>query len=195
MVYSIYAESTPNPQVMKFVSNRMLFNNSIEISSIKDTKNIKIANELFKFPFIKSLFLSSNFISITKTKDIEWVDIAMHLRTFINDFLNENKLNDITGDTITSNNTKSTKENNTNEKKLFSEDEKKIEKILDEYIAPAVEGDGGSISLDSFKDGIVTVILEGACNGCPSSTITLKQGIETLLKEKMKGKIKEVCAK
>jgi len=195
MVYSIYAESTPNPQVMKFVSNRMLFNNSIEISSIKDTKNIKIANELFKFPFIKSLFLSSNFISITKTKDIEWVDIAMHLRTFINDFLNENKLNDITGDTITSNNTKSTKKNNTNEKKLFSEDEKKIEKILDEYIAPAVEGDGGSISLDSFKDGIVTVILEGACNGCPSSTITLKQGIETLLKEKMKGKIKEVCAK
>ena len=195
MVYSIYAESTPNPQVMKFVSNRMLFNNSIEISSIKDTKNIKKANLLVKFAFIKSLFLSSNFISITKTKDIEWVDIAMHLRTFINDFLNENKLNDITGDTITSNNTKSTKENNTNEKKLFSEDEKKIEKILDEYIAPAVEGDGGSISLDSFKDGIVTVILEGACNGCPSSTITLKQGIETLLKEKMKGKIKEVCAK
>ena len=197
MNYSIYAESTPNPEVMKFVSNRMLADKSLEILNASESKKIPIAHELFKLPFVKSVFISSNFVSVTKTKAVEWQDIALQLRTYITDFLNSIEIINHT-ESITTNvkeNSESVKEVKIEEKKEFEGSEKEISDLLDEYIRPAVEGDGGSITLHSFKDGIVSVTLSGACNGCPSSTVTLKQGIERLLKQKMGDKIKEVVAR
>lgn len=188
MNYSIYAESTPNPEVMKFVSNRMLADKSIEINSIQETQGITIAEELMKFPFIKSLYLSSNFISIAKKNTIEWEDIAMQLRIFIADHLNsegiKNYTEHISAETGTLN-----KEDYINEKtviiKEYSDSEKEVIAILDEYIKPAVESDGGSITLHSYINNIVSVDLKGACSGCPSATSTLKGGIESLLKQKI----------
>ena len=197
MNYSIYAESTPNPEVMKFVSNRMLADKSLEILNPSESKKIPIAYELFKLPFVKSIFISSNFVSITKTEDVEWQDIALQLRTYITDFLNSIEIINHTESITTTikENSESVKEVKIEEETEFEGSEKEIADLLDEYIRPAVEGDGGSITLHSFKDGIVSVTLSGACNGCPSSTVTLKQGIEGLLKQKMGDKIVEVVAR
>ena len=197
MNYSIYAESTPNPEVMKFVSNRMLADKSLEILNASEAKEIPIANELFKLPFVKSVFISSNFVSVTKTATIEWQDIALQLRMYITDFLNSIEIINHTEyiSTDIKEKSESVKEVIIEEKREFEGTEKEIAELLDEYIRPAVEGDGGAITLHSFVDGIVSVTLSGACNGCPSSTVTLKQGIESLLKQKMGEKIKEVVAK
>ncbi|MAR40277.1 MAG: NifU family protein [Flavobacteriales bacterium] len=197
MNYSIYAESTPNPEVMKFVSNRMLADKSLEILNASEAKEIPIANELFKLPFVKSVFISSNFVSVTKTATIEWQDIALQLRMYITDFLNSIEIINHTEyiSTDIKEKSESVKEVIIEEKREFEGSEKEIAELLDEYIRPAVEGDGGAITLHSFVDGIVSVTLSGACNGCPSSTVTLKQGIESLLKQKMGEKIKEVVAK
>lgn len=195
MNYSIYAESTPNPQVMKFVANRMLADKSIEISSLKEAKGISIAEELLKFPFIESIYLSANFISITKNKKIEWGDIAMHLRSFITEHLNSS--NDIKNYTEHIEVKKETEVNNSEDvniiNKKFNKSEKEIEAILNEYIAPAVESDGGAITLNYYKDNIVCVDLKGACSGCPSSTSTLKGGIENLLRQKINPDIEVIA--
>jgi len=191
MQYSIYAESTPNPEVMKFVANRSLFNKDITLNSSEEANEIPIAKVLFNFPFIKSIFLSNNFIAITKDNSSDWGEIAMQIRTFISEHLNEKGNQETTANYQV----KTEKINLESFKNNFSETERKIQQILDEYIKPAVESDGGSITLDSFKEGIVTVVMQGACSGCPSSTITLKQGIETILKEKIGDEIKEVCAR
>ena len=182
MLYSIYAESTPNPEVMKFVANRMLADKSVEINAGEDTKGISIAKALFNFPFIKSLYISSNFISISKTEAITWEDIAMQLRVFIADFLNEKGITNYTEHL--KENQKQEANITTEKKKEFSAKEKEIEDLLDQYIKPAVESDGGAITLKSLVGDVVTVNLKGACSGCPSAAITLKDGIETLLKEK-----------
>ncbi|HJM15922.1 MAG TPA: NifU family protein [Flavobacteriales bacterium] len=192
MNYSIYAESTPNPEVMKFVSNRVIADKSLEILNQDESKNIPLANELFKLPFVRSVFLSSNFVSITKDAKIEWETIARQLRIYISDYLNSIEITNHTKNILPIHSEK-TDEIKT-EKKEFTETEKEIADILDQYILPAVESDGGSITLHSYKNGIVFVTLRGACSGCPSSTITLKQGIESLLKEKLGDKIKEVIS-
>ena len=182
MLYSIYAESTPNPEVMKFVANRMLADISIEVSTMAEAQGISIAEELLKFPFVKSIYLSSNFISISKVATIEWENIAMQLRIFIADFLNDKGIKNYT-EHLKEN--QKQEANITTEKKIeFSAKEREIENLLDQYIKPAVESDGGAITLKSLKGDVVTVNLKGACSGCPSATITLKDGIETLLKEK-----------
>ncbi len=186
MNYSIYAESTPNPEVMKFVSNRMLVDKSIEIEKQEDAKDISIANALFKFPFVKSIYLSSNFISITKVEHVDWDVIAMQLRTFITDFLNEQGLinyteNIILEEQVVDSNTPIDSE----EKTTTTNKEGEIISLLKEYISPAVEADGGAITFHSYIGDIVTVNLKGACSGCPSSTSTLKGGIENLLKQKI----------
>jgi Fe-S cluster biogenesis protein NfuA len=191
MQYSIYAESTPNPEVMKFVANRSLFNRDVTLNSSEEANEMPIAKMLFSFPFIKSIFLSNNFIAITKDNSADWGEIAMQIRTFISEHLNEKGNQELTSNYQI----ETEKINLESSKDTFSETEKKIQQILDEYIKPAVESDGGSITLDSFKEGVVTVFMQGACSGCPSSTITLKQGIETILKEKIGDEIKEVCAK
>ena len=189
MNYSIYAESTPNPAVMKFVSNRSLVSENLEILSPEDARQMPIASAIFNFPFVKGLFISGNFIAITKNASAKWDDIAMQLRVFITDFLNKEGLE-----------IKEKKMVKEAEQKIekqvvnFSEMEKKIAAILEEYIRPAVESDGGFISLKSFKDGVVSVVLKGACSGCPSSSLTLKQGIEGLLTQRFPNQIKEVVA-
>ena len=197
MNYSIYAESTPNPEVMKFVSNRMLSDKSLEILTASEGKDIPLVNELFKLPFVKSVFISSNFVSVTKTENVEWQTIALQLRIYIADYLNSIEIiNHTESISITKiEESEDTSERKTEDKREFEGTEKEIADLLDEYIRPAVEGDGGSITLHSFKDGIVSVTLSGACNGCPSSTVTLKQGIEGLLKQKIGDKIKEVVAR
>jgi len=182
MLYSIYAESTPNPEVMKFVANRMLADKSIEASTMAEAQGVSIAEELLKFPFVKSIYLNSNFISISKVATIEWENIAMQLRIFIADFLNDKGIKNYT-EHLKEN--QKQEANITTEKKIeFSAKEIEIENLLDQYIKPAVESDGGAITLKSLIGDVVTVNLKGACSGCPSATITLKDGIETLLKEK-----------
>ena len=194
MNYSIYAESTPNPEVMKFVANRMLADKSIEVKELKEAKGIIILEELIRFPFVKSIYLSANFISITKTETIKWEDIAMQLRVFIVDHLNSNEVKNYTEDFVSTEiKSEITPKNNKVKAREFNTEEKKIEALLNEYIAPAVEADGGAITLNYFKDNIVCVDLKGACSGCPSSTSTLKGGIEGLLKQKVNPDIKVIA--
>ena len=194
MNYSIYAESTPNPEVMKFVANRMLADKSIEITTLAEAKGISIAEELLKFPFVKSIYLSSNFISVSKTGTIAWENIAMQLRIFIADHLNSNDIKNYTENLSSE---KVAVVNNTDDNKItikeFTASEKEIEAILNEYIAPAVEADGGAITLNYYKDNVVCVDLKGACSGCPSSTSTLKGGIEALLKQKINPDIEVIA--
>ena len=190
MNYSIYAESTPNPAVMKFVANRMLVDKSIEITQAEQAKDISVAKALFNFPFVKSLYLSSNFISIAKTDNVEWDMIAMQLRNFITDFLNEeglkNYTENITEEEIIKSEVKSEKNTEKSTDKIeFTDKEKAIIDLLNEYIKPAVEADGGAITFNSYVGDVVTVNLKGACSGCPSATSTLKGGIESLLNQKV----------
>ena len=197
MNFTIYMESTPNPEVMKFVANKILTEDSIELLNNKNSNQVPLAMELFKFPFIKSIFISYNFISITKNKDFDWYEISTEVREFINNYLNKkgfvnnfkssaNVESELLNDDIIQHKKIDTKN--------LSDFEKNIVSIIDQYIQPAVAADGGSIVFKSFEEGVVYVILKGACSGCPSSTITLKQGIENLLKQKLGNDIKEVMA-
>lgn len=190
MLYTIYAESTPNPTTMKFVANKKLVKQSIEAKSPEEAKKINIAQKLFMFPFVENVFLSNNFISITKNRSVEWEDIAMQLREFILDFINNNKIEilDYTKDnSVNLNKPKKIKQSN-------KEIDSQIISLIDNYIKPAVESDGGAIEFHSFENGTVTVVLKGSCSGCPSSQATLKNGVEQLLKDKVGDKIKEVVA-
>ena len=189
MNYSIYAESTPNPAVMKFVANKILLNENLEILSAEEAKHIPLAAAIFNFPFVKGLFLSGNFIAITKNESVKWEDIAMQIRSFISDFLNENGIEIDEKEIV-----QEVKNESIVEEKTFSDLETKVADVLEEYIQPAVESDGGFISLRAVENGIVSVVLKGACSGCPSSSLTLKQGIESLLKQKFPDQIKEVVS-
>lgn len=189
MKYSLYMESTPNPSVMKFVTNRIICNDSIEINSVEDAKEIPIIESLFNFSFVKSVFISQNFISIKKSDEIDWQDIAIQMREFILEKLN----NSFSEEILIIKTDKVIQKNNPKENQ-FSSIEMDIITIINEYIKPAVESDGGNIEFKAFKNGKVEVILRGACSGCPSSSITLKQGIESLLKQKIGDQIKEVVA-
>ena len=195
MFYSIYAESTPNPEVMKFVSNRMLADKSIEFLTDDDAKQIPMIHKIFSLEYVESVFLSSNFISIKKKNDIEWGEVLIEIRNFITTLLNEDDIQNYTENIIVKEKEEvklSSKNKQANTKR--SDEENEIIQILDEYIRPAVEGDGGAIEFDSFSEGIVKVVLKGACSGCPSSTLTLKSGIESLLIQKLGNKVKEVVA-
>jgi Fe-S cluster biogenesis protein NfuA len=198
MNYSIYVERTPNPKVMKFVSNRMLADKSLEFLTENDAKKIPMIYKIFSLPFVESIFLSTNFISIAKINSVEWEDITLELRNFITRVLNEDEIKNYSENIEIVNKPKPDSSIINNEKTEirteFSDLENNIIGLLDEYIRPAVEGDGGAIEFDSYDNGIVKVILKGACSGCPSSTATLKQGIESLLIQKLGNEIKEVLA-
>tara|TARA_Y100000766_G_scaffold34832_2_gene24678 strand:- start:2445 stop:3314 length:870 start_codon:yes stop_codon:yes gene_type:complete len=180
---SIYSESTPNPGVLKFVSNKLIVDDSFEFNNIDEAQQMEFAKKLFELPYVKSLYISKNFVSITKYDIKEWDEITNELRNFIKNYLENNEIN-------------FSKEKK--EKKEISLDEtsKQIVSILDEYIKPAVASDGGNILFDSYDSDrkIVKVILQGACSGCPSSTITLKNGIENMLKEMLSDKVDSVVA-
>ncbi len=190
---TVYAESTPNPTVMKFVANKKLVNFSHEFKSIDDSKNAPLAAALFHFPFTKSIFIDENFVSVTKYDVVEWNDITMELREFIRSYIEEGKPI-VTLDV----NHSIEKENEERDTKFEAHDDtsKEIINILEEYVKPAVASDGGNIEFQSYdtESKIVKVLLQGACSGCPSSTFTLKNGIENMLKEMLKGKINSVEA-
>jgi NFU1 iron-sulfur cluster scaffold homolog, mitochondrial len=187
---SVYAESTPNPSVMKFVANKPLVPQSVEFKNIDEAKNAPLAQKLFHLPFVKEVFLDANYVSITKFEITEWDEVVMEVREFIRAFIEEgNIILTETPAAIEINENKETSEN-------LNATEQQIVSILDEYIKPAVASDGGNIVFDSYDEveKEVHVVLQGACSGCPSSTFTLKNGIETMLKEMMPGKIATVVA-
>ncbi len=193
--HNIYAESTPNPATLKFVSNRYLIIDGqvYEFGLDDNTSNSPLAEKLLNFPFINKVFFASNFVAITKTDIIEWEDVIQQLREFIADFLNaDGKV--ITGTIPAKDKEESKSSIQTPNHEDLTGIDAKIASILDEYIKPAVESDGGAIHFHSFEEGKVNVVLKGACSGCPSSTMTLKSGIENMLKEMLPGQIQEVEA-
>ncbi|MCB0401100.1 MAG: NifU family protein [Flavobacteriales bacterium] len=198
--YTIYAEMTPNPNTMKFVSNRWLVpsEKSFEVLAHQRVGGPSpLAERLFAFPFVNGVFISGNFVTITKSDAVEWTDVVMELREFIKTFLNSEGMEVIREEFLNgqedSQASDTDQESNEQEQREFTDFEKRIAGILDEYIRPAVESDGGAIELDSFDEGVVKVVLKGSCSGCPSSTMTLKHGIENLLKN-MLPEVKEVEA-
>ena len=178
---NVYTETTPNPATMKFLVNKLLLNGSADYATKASAESSPFAKELYKFNFVNGVFFASNFVTITKTEDAEWADIEPILKEFVKGAVeSELKVQDIA---------------NSDEAPSFegSETEIKIQQILHDYVRPAVEQDGGAISFKSFTEGLVTVELRGSCSGCPSSTFTLKAGIESLLK-RMVPEVQEVVA-
>ncbi len=190
---TVYAESTPNPSVLKFVANKKIVTASYEFTSIDTAKASPLATELFHFPFVKSIFLDENFVSVTKYDVADWNDITSELREFIRGYIENGK------EVVSSNAPEAIEK--TTEKvdahfETLDDTSKEIVNILEEYVRPAVASDGGNIQFESYDPNtkIVKVILQGACSGCPSSTFTLKSGIENMLKEMLKGKVNSVEA-
>lgn len=179
---TFYAESTPNPGVLKFVCNKVLVASMYEFTSIEDAKPSPLATALFQFPFVKNVFMEKNFVSITKFDIIEWEDITLQLREFLKSYVEDGKtiLNDDAPKTLNK-----TEEAIEQKFEALDDTSKNIINILEEYIKPAVESDGGNIEFKSYDETTkkVEVLLQGACSGCPSSTFTLKNGIETMLKD------------
>ena len=182
LAITVYAESTPNPAVMKFVASKKLTKTIVECKNIDQTYASPLAKELFNFPFIKEIFIDENYISITKYDVAQWQEITLELRTFIKEFIeNGNIVVDETKIVATKH---EEKQQITNFDHLDVTSQKIIN-IIEEYIRPAVAADGGNILFDSYSEEtkLVKVILQGACNGCPSSSFTLKNGIESMLKD------------
>jgi Fe-S cluster biogenesis protein NfuA len=198
---TIYAELTPNPNTMKFAANRLLIEGgkTVEFTSKDDTRGFSnLADDLFNFPFITGVFIASNFVTLTKNDSIGWELVNMQLRDFIREHLELNQfaVQKLPEAIVVTKKTEaeSSEKGNSSSSANHTEIDQKIISLLDEYVKPAVESDGGAIDFESFNEGIVTVVLKGACSGCPSSTITLKQGIESMLKNTIP-EVTEVVAK
>ena len=176
----VYTEATPNPASMKFVVNKLLVNGSVDFPTKESAQESQFARELFKFSFVNGVFFASNFVTVTKQEGTEWADIEPIIKEFVKGAI-EGELQ--------------IKPHESSETPEFtgSEAEVKIQQVLYDYVRPAVEQDGGAIQYKSYVDGVVTVELRGSCSGCPSSTITLKAGIENLLK-RMVPEVQEVVA-
>jgi NFU1 iron-sulfur cluster scaffold homolog, mitochondrial len=190
---TVYAESTPNPSVIKFVANKRLVPALLEFTSIDEAKVSPFASELFHLPFVKSVFIDENYVSITKFDIADWNDITMELREFIKNYIENDKPIVVSHAPQIKKSTEAVKEENF---ETLDDTSKHIVNILEEYVKPAVASDGGNIQFKSYNADTKTVkvILQGACSGCPSSTITLKNGIENMLKEMLKGKVEIVEA-
>jgi NFU1 iron-sulfur cluster scaffold homolog, mitochondrial len=193
---AVYAEMTPNPRTMKFVVDRLLITpgEAVEYASQADARgSSSLAEALFAFPFVQGVFIMSNFITVTKTDNIDWDLIVYELREFVRDFLTNNETAvqqiPVKQEVEKADSTSSVSD----EPVVPSEFDDQIKAILEEYVRPAVEGDGGLIDFKSFKEGVVTVTLRGSCSGCPSSMQTLKGGIETMLTQ-MIPEVKAVVA-
>lgn len=179
---TIYVESTPNPSVLKFVYNKLITKTPAEFKNIDEAAPSPLARELFKFPYVKEVFIDENYISVTKFGVAEWAEITTEIRTFIKTFIENG--NTIIDESLL----KATPQAEKQQEAYFDNldtTSQKIINILEEYVKPAVQGDGGNIAFESYneQDKTVKVILQGACSGCPSSTFTLKSGIENMLKD------------
>ena len=187
---TIYAESTPNPNVIKFVANKKLVNIAHEFKTSESSNYCFIAKALFNHDFIKEIYIDFNFISVTINEKFTWDEFTMQIREFILSYIKDgNQIIDSSYDV----------QNSTSEgidQSNMDEISKKISALIDEQIKPAVASDGGNILFQSYDNESmeVKVILQGACSGCPSSTYTLKNGIETMLKDFLPGKISNVVA-
>lgn len=188
-VVSIYTEMTPNPETMKFVANKLLYpGKSMDFPDMDSAGPSALAQELFGFPFIKSVFIASNFVTLTKTTDTEWADVIPFIRGFLKEYLEEGR------EVINEEEAAAVKQVSPNQVAADDDDIiKRIKEILDNYVKPAVEMDGGAIQFKDYDDGILNVTLQGSCSGCPSSMITLKAGIESMMK-RMVPEVKEVVA-
>jgi len=190
---TVYAESTPNPSAMKFVANKRIVTSAYEFTSVDETKESPFANALFNFPFVKNVFIDENFVSVTKTEKTDWNDFTLELREFIRSYIEDGK-------TILTENAKAISQNTTQQHDQYFETlddtSKEIVNILETYVRPAVASDGGNIQFQSYNEDTktVNVVLQGACSGCPSSTYTLKSGIENMLREMLPGKVSYVDA-
>lgn len=191
---SVYAESTPNPAVMKFATNQKLVLKTLEFKNIDEAKNAPLARKLFNFPFVREVFLDENFVSITKYEIADWNEVTFELREFIREYLTAGK--PVVDDETFSKEKNSAEIKDEKVHQNLDETSREIVSLLDEYVKPAVAGDGGNIVFDSYnpESKSVKVILQGACSGCPSSTMTLKNGIETMLREMLDGKVESVEA-
>lgn len=189
-VISIYTEMTPNPETMKFVANKLLYpGKSVDFQDETSASASPLAMELFSFPFIKSIFIASNFVTLTKTNETEdWQNVIPSIKQFLKEYLEEGKT------IINEEEIASRKTGSSNEVSLDDGDiVKRIKELLENYVKPAVEMDGGAIQFKSYEDGKVNLMLQGSCSGCPSSMITLKAGIEGMMK-RMIPEVKEVVA-
>lgn len=186
-VVSIYTEMTPNPETMKFVANKLLYpGKSVDFPDESTAGPSPLAKELFAFPFIRSVFIASNFVTLTKTPDALWEDVIPTVRDFLKQYLEEGKavVNEDEIVVKVADNVVSADD---------SDVVKRIKELLENYVKPAVEMDGGAISFRGYDDGIVKLMMQGSCSGCPSSMITLKSGIEGMMK-RMIPEVKEVVA-
>lgn len=190
---TVYAEVTPNPATMKFVASRKIVPATFEFKNIEEAKNSELATALFQFPFVKQVFIDENYVSVSKYDVAEWDDITMELRELIRNFIADGK-EVVATDKVAP----SAEKAPTTDKEAMAYDDTSLQiiDILEEYVKPAVASDGGNILFKSYEEEskTVNVILQGACSGCPSSTFTLKNGIETMLKNMMGDKVNEVVA-
>ncbi len=186
-IVSIYTEMTPNPETMKFVANKLLYpGKSIDFPDESSATPSPLAKELFAFPFIRSVFIASNFVTLSKTIETNWDDVIPSIRQFLKEYLEEGKAV-INEDLVVA-------KADTNTVSAGDEDVVvRIKELLENYVKPAVEMDGGAISFKGFDNGTVKLMLQGSCSGCPSSMITLKTGIEGMMK-RMIPEVKEVVA-
>ena len=181
---------TPNPETMKFVANKLLYpGKSIDFQDEASASASPLAMELFSFPFIKSVFIASNFVTLTKTNETEdWQDVIPSIKQFLKEYLEEGKPV-VNEEEIAARKTESSNAVSADDGDVV----KRIKELLENYVKPAVEMDGGAIQFKSYEDGRVNLMLQGSCSGCPSSMITLKAGIEGMMK-RMIPEVKEVVA-
>lgn len=188
----LYTEQTPNPESLKFVTNRMLYNGTAEFKEEEFAREwSELAAALYDFPYVQKVYIANNYVTLTKEFNYSWDDIMLKLKEYIKDYLQEDK--PIIKDGFAEEVARLEEERGVSYD--YDEDEvetvKQIKDLIDTYVKPAVEMDGGNIEFKSFREGIVTVIMQGSCSGCPSSTVTLKSGIESMLK-RMMPQVKEV---
>ncbi|WP_339838767.1 NifU family protein [uncultured Maribacter sp.] len=193
---TVYAEVTPNPSTMKFVASKKIVGSAYEFKNLDEAIDSKLATALFQFPFVKQVFIDENYVSVSKYEVAEWDDINVELREVIRNFIADGK--EIVADNAKSIGTEAQVSETVSSENTIALDEtsQEIVDILEEYVKPAVASDGGNIMFKSYdkESKTVNVILQGACSGCPSSTFTLKNGIETMLKNMMGDKVNEVVA-
>ncbi len=190
----LYTEQTPNPESLKFVTNKMLYRGTADFRERPLAEEWSpLATALFDFPYVKGVYICNNFVTITKELNYKWEDLMMKLKEYIKGYVEEDK--EILKEGFAEAMAEKEKEEGVGYEYTGDEAELviKIKDLIDTYVKPAVEVDGGNIEFKSFKDGIVTVILQGSCSGCPSSTVTLKSGIEGMLR-RMVPEVKEVVS-